>query len=340
MAHQIAKDHEREIEYFQEATPRKAGGLRLFRNLMAQRIGGIVNTDSGPFIDRNIPAIGFSVDRSANTGGSAIIHEPRDTIDQTSAETLDWSGKYIEQYIRTVEKIGDDVSPKSRYYIVESARYMTTPVYIWMWLHILWMGGIWFGYWKTYDVTWRGFLEYIRGEKAWIGVGLGISILLVGFYYKFSAEISLGYGIFNPMGGIWGGATISAGIGSAIWRKKVLTESRKCKNAYPHVLLNTVYILLLLYMAFVLHPLIAIYFMVLPILFLGKMENRHIFSKIATAVVFLLWTVVQMILVWNHVRTYLFEPLSADLLHLLFANIGVWIFTCIYGFAESPQKNF
>ena len=82
-----------------------ANPAMIFLKTVFERISGQWNTDSGPFIERSIPAIGIrvvSINPQEPTFAEAPIHTPDDTIDQVSAETLEMAGRFTERYIESL----------------------------------------------------------------------------------------------------------------------------------------------------------------------------------------------------------------------------------------------
>lgn len=83
------------------------GSLRVFFATLFERASGEWNTDSGPFLAANIPAIGLTAaGPSEEFGGHparAIIHSPEDTLDQVSPEALEMTGRFVERYVMSLE---------------------------------------------------------------------------------------------------------------------------------------------------------------------------------------------------------------------------------------------
>lgn len=102
----------------------------LFSEILKHKIHGHINTDSAPFIDANIPAIGVMAAEKLkgmnNTGfGYRNIHSATDTLGQVSAKALELTGRFSERYIRSIElnKISWELS--SRYYCINGTNYLS-----------------------------------------------------------------------------------------------------------------------------------------------------------------------------------------------------------------------
>ena len=68
----------------------------------------IVPTDSGPFVDRNLPSIGVMAGLTGETffaGGNSQreIHTDGDTLQNVSAATLSMVGSFVERYVKSME---------------------------------------------------------------------------------------------------------------------------------------------------------------------------------------------------------------------------------------------
>jgi len=110
------------------------GGLRsigigvfppLLKKMMSLKVSGGVNTDSRPFVDRNIPAVGFIAAKSnKKVDPENIYHTPGDTISMVSKDTLEFIGKLSEQYIKSVELNDFSWELESNWYLVKGNKYL------------------------------------------------------------------------------------------------------------------------------------------------------------------------------------------------------------------------
>lgn len=85
-------------------------------------ISGIVPTDTNGFIKEGVPGLGVFASRDSEGGRSDKfdrIHTPQDTMEYISGETLGMTGRFMESYIRSIEKMGLENMPKDSFYLVK-----------------------------------------------------------------------------------------------------------------------------------------------------------------------------------------------------------------------------
>ncbi len=78
----------------------------LYWQARVKKTAGRIPTDSEPFVNSNIPAIGIMAARTGTPPGSLhgrIIHGDEDVLDQVSPGTLELTGRFVEQYVKSLE---------------------------------------------------------------------------------------------------------------------------------------------------------------------------------------------------------------------------------------------
>ena len=82
----------------------------LYWQARLKKTSGRIPTDSEPFVNAGIPAIGIMAARagtSPNSLAGRVIHGDEDVLDQVSSRTLELTGRFVEEYVRTLESTAE-----------------------------------------------------------------------------------------------------------------------------------------------------------------------------------------------------------------------------------------
>lgn len=337
LANQLIKDSGRKEYYLDNEGGFGSSTLGIFTPLMnkmvSQRVSGDVNTDTGPFVDRNIPAVGFI---AANTNKvvdpEKVFHTSEDTISYISLDTIDFIGKLSEQYIKSVELNDLSAELKSNQYLVNENKYLDMKVIIGFTVLIalafilLWLI-------SSIDILRNphGFIAFLKSERIWL-IAIIILSVFSGFLWQL-LNLNIGANLnLIIMGMLWVGVSFFALItiiiarSIAIYKKADYNEITK----YQRVLLNTLYILIFIAVALYYNIFTAIVLVGSPLLIMGRVGYSNILARVVWTVVTLLWFVLQTIMLITCIESYLFNFLSIKTSILLFAYALLVAFTFVY----------
>lgn len=337
LANKIIKSSGRKEYYIDAEGGFSSSTLGVFTPLMnkmvSQRVSGDVNTDTGPFVDRNIPAVGFiaaNADKRVDSEG--IFHTPDDTISNVSVNTIDFIGKLSEQYIKSVELNNFSTELRSNLYLVEGNKYLDLRVITgFMVLIVLAFLLLWFI--SSIDIfrNPRGFIAFLRSERIWIIAIIALSAFS-GFLWQllnfnFGANLNL-----IMIGLLWVGVSF-LGLITIIITRFIAAHKKGNYNEitkYQRILLNSIYILVFIAIAIYYNIFTAIVLIGTPLLIMGRVGYSSTFARVAWIIVTLIWFVFQTILLITCIESYLFDFLSMKTAILLFAYAILVAFTFVY----------
>ena len=236
--------------------------VRSQANYIINRMMGLAPTDTQPFLAQGVPVLGVwamqsSVDR--------IIHDPADTMDQISLETLTMAGRYMEQYINSVAAVPKDTNttwiPRAMDYI-PGGYY---PIHLTLALASL-LGLILVKLAKE-----KQDLRQLKSEEGkWIIIGVGLATLASLAFYGMgsdfaSTRLPLIFVLIVSLALI----AISALSPIVAW----IIRNGKMSRQYKRRAYN--FCMLLLYIAglFMAGPLETLIFMLFPVLVMGSASD-------------------------------------------------------------------
>lgn len=294
----------------------------LLEKMISLKVSGGVNTDSGPFVDRNIPSVGFI---AANSGKivdeEGLYHTPGDTISMVSKETLDFVGKLAEQYIKSVELNDFPGELKSSWYLVKDNKYMGyRTIFAFSLLVIL--GVILFWYISFFEV-WkkrRDFLDFVKKEVPWI-----ISIVILSIFYgftwqvlkmDFAANLNIVLVIL-----LWLAVNFFGLLAIIAMRFVIIKDKRnkyyKITN-FQRVLLNSLYFVIFIAVTICFNIFVAITLVGIPILVLGRVCYKNAVSRVVWGIVLFAWFIAETVLLFICLIANIFDILAVQTSVLMF----------------------
>lgn len=315
----------------------------LIRKTFRQRVTGYVNTDSGPFIDRNIPAIGIMAANHKESfttaeGQMRKIHVPEDTIQQVSPQTMEMVGRFAERYIRSIGWEELNKSVKSHYYVIMQDK-LLNPKAFQSFLFFVTAAFIYMMYlsFKSSGIDPKHFILFITCEKKCIASIFLLSVIS-GFFWlllkiPFVMDIPVVFIIL-----LWFLVNI-------IWIITVLILRLKSLKAYANrygiitvqqrLLLNLFYVLMFFAYFTAFNPFVAICIMALPILLMARVGYRNISSRVIWLLIFAVWSIIHFRISLVCMQPYIFNLIRVKSAILISMNSLVWMFTFIY-FVSTP----
>ncbi|MCX7710000.1 MAG: M28 family metallopeptidase [Clostridia bacterium] len=318
--------------------------LHTFFRLLAQRSFGIVNTDSGAFIDQNIPSIGLKAiainpgKRGYETG---TIHNPSDTIEQISAESLEISGRFVEKFVKSIHDQGYNGDLKSNMFIPMGSKYFK-PSLIWALIAsiIAAMAVILGLQLKNVFESRESFIEFFMKEKRWLLMTMLYCLTSAGFWQIFRFEA-----IRKVPAAILFISYIIAALAGIIVILVFRFKSFKGKSiiyreitAYQRNILNTVYVLAFFLLFFSVGPFTAVVFTLAPILFLGRVSYRNEALRVIWILLFVLWSVIHLGITLLSLQSYIFDLTSIKLYIISFSSVMLWAYSFVYIISTPPMR--
>ncbi len=306
----------------------------LLNKMVSQRVSGDVNTDSGPFVDRNIPAVGFI---AANTNDRVdpedVFHTKMDTISNISEDTLDFIGKLSEQYIKSIELNDFPTELKSNLYVIADNKYLDFRL-ISMFVVLLLIACIVLWFINSRDSVKNPgvFIEFLKSELPWIISAIAISAYS-GFIwqvlrYEFAAEFNI---IILAL--MWALVSFLGVLTIVILRTILLRGKRdnyieitKCQR----VLLNSLYTILFFAVTIYLNVFVAMILVGTPLLLMGRVGYKNVASRVVWIIVLLVWFSIQTTLLITCMESYVFDIMSIKSAVILFVYSLLVTFTFVY----------
>lgn len=317
----------------------------LLNKLLSQRIAGDVNTDTGPFVDRSIPSIGFI---AAKTGEvidpEGVFHTHNDVMTYVSVDTIDMIGKFAEQYIMSLNLNGFEGELNSNYYLIFKDKYLSrTPIagfmiFITLMFILLWAI-------SCVDVfkNIKPFISFLKKESKWL-----LSILLLSIvsgFYLMLLKLQIFFDI--PLLVFFLSWFLISSIGIITILSLRFIYAARLKKYYDEVtrhqrmLMNTIYIIAYLLISIFYNVFAAAVLMALPIMLMGRVGFRSIGVRITWGIIFLIWSIIQTGIFIICLQPYIFGLLSFKTGFLVFINTFVWCTTFIYIISSPaiPKRN-
>jgi hypothetical protein len=334
------------MEFFLENDTPNAGALDVFTKLMSQRVKGMVNTDSGPFVDRNIPAVGIMAARTgeklfSSEGDKRIIHNPGDKLEQVSAETMTRVGQFAEQYIRSMELNEFTNTLAGRHYVLINGQYISAMNVIGLCVtaFLLVLALLAVSLWGI-QFTYRPFTDFLHAEKLWLGAILLSALVTSGAIRLLGSDHGQSVPLIPGFLG-WLAVLIGSAVAIPLFRFKFLKQrvyDYHMMITQQKLLLNMVYGLFFLIYSVFYSPFLAISIMLIPLFVMGRAGYRNLAARIFWIACFGVWTLFHLFISFICVNAYVFDISSAMVWLLVFLNTALWLFTLVYIVSAPPMK--
>lgn len=314
-----------------------------FWQMRSERLTGTIPTDSGPFIDRNVPGAGFIAAQSTGGPGEGLIasiHSLDDTIDQVSPKTLLSSGQFVEQYVRSIElnRFGW-VMNGHLYFIAGDKAIGPLPMTLFELYASALVLALGFLTWKDSGATLQSFGRFLRHEWAWIASALGVAAVVAVFPLLAASPILSGLSLV-ALHLIWI-AVAGAGLGAAIFLRARAVGKRDVSyheaTAMQKVLLNIVYAGTFFVLLLATNPFLAISCSAFPLLFLGRLNFRSDASRVLTLVASIAWMAFCVFNLRNSIMFAVFYPFAPSTILADLARALFWTLTPVYLFT-APRR--
>ncbi|WP_010249908.1 M28 family metallopeptidase [Acetivibrio cellulolyticus] len=338
LANKLTKSKGMEAYYLDVEGGFDSSNLGIFNTLMnkmvSQRVGGDVNTDTGPFVDRNIPAVGFiAANSNKRVDPENIFHTGNDIISNVSEDTLEFIGKLSEQFVKSVELNDFSFELENNMYLITGSKYLDFRVIAgFMAVMILACIMLWFISSIGALRNRRAFLAFLKSELPWI-ISITALSAFSGFLwqilnYDFAADINILILILLWVGGSFLGLVVIIAIRFIALRGK--RDNYHEITKYQRILLNCLYSLLFLAVTIYFNVFVAMILVGTPLLVMGRVGYKNTMTRIAWGVVLVAWFIFQTILLLTCLESYIFDFLSMKASILLFAYSLLVAFTFVY----------
>lgn len=324
------------------------GGVELFgkgfsesslERIILKRILGTTNTDVGPFVDRNVPTVGFiSAKTGKNVDHEGVFHTEKDTISYVSKESMEKTGKIAEQYIMSLDlnKLEGDL--KSNMYVVIRDKYIGfMPLFIFVFLTFLCYLCFWFLKSKEALKNPEKIYSFLKKEAKWIILILLLSIYTGMYWQIFNINLFSGINIIILLF-VW--STISTIGISVIFVARLLKVKKEDYNETTDIqgiLLNTVYFFVFIITALLYNGYIAIFITAFPMIILGRITYRSVKSRILWIMAFGVWSLIHVITTILCFLPYIFDTMSVEGSIIITLNVVMWNFSFVY-LVSAPER--
>jgi len=332
--------------YFGESEAAELKPLPLLSRLISQRVLGHVNTDSGPFVDRSIPAIGIMAAKQgeviSGTGSEGRrIHTSGDDMTQISAETLNKIGKFAEQYIKSLSFDDYEGLLNSTFYLTAKGRFLGPwNLYAFIGLFIAAAVGFLLLSYREAGMTPKRLAAFF-GEEKFVLLGLLALVLFAsGASYLLNLRPfdELPIIIVMPLQFLIGvGGVIVLTVARFFWAFKAGFDYGK-KTGEQRVFLNLLYTALFLILAAAFHPLTAVYVLFLPVLLMGRVSYRTVAARILWILVLAAWLIAQIIIGLIGSSAFALSNTPFETFLYWFLNEALWAYNFVY-VVSVPRMN-
>lgn len=338
LANNIITNNGRRTYYIDNEGGFGGNGIGIFPSLMSKmvslKVSGDVNTDSGPFVDRNIPAVGFiAANSDRKVDPENVYHTPEDTISKVSKETLDFIGKISEQYIKSVELNDFPLELENSTYLVKENKYIdfrmiiAFNILVILAVIMLWLISC------TEALKNRGaFLSFVRKELPWI-----ICIVVLSLFYgllwqllrfDFASDFNIVYMLL-----LWLGVSFLGLVAIITVRTIVLKDKRENYHEitkFQRILLNSLYFIVFILTALYFNVFVAIILVGTSVLLMGRVGYRNVATRVGWGIVLFVWFVFMTVSLFICIESYLFDFLAIKTFMLLLAYSLLVNFTFVY----------
>lgn len=306
-----------------------------FWRARTERQSNVVPTDSGPYVDRGIPALGLIATQLSANGQWRIasIHNPEDTVAQVSPETLGMTGRFAEHYVRSLMLNRFTGFMNSRLYSISEDRVLPPQVLVGFSLYacalVLAMVVL---SWRDSGVGLTSLGVFMRTEWTWFASALAAALASAGFPVLLRTSLSrhLSLTAFNVL---WVAVTLLS-IGAVAFLRARSLERRGISyydaTARQKVVLNLVYLLGFLALLALANPFAAVGAVIFPILFLGRVSFKSEDSRVLWSVATVGWVIISMFIMMGRLKAAVFRPAGCTATMVDFIRIGLWMLTAVY----------
>ncbi len=314
-----------------------------FWRVRHERLSSRVPTDTGPFVDRGIPSLGiFAGAVHGGRGSMGTLHGPRDNTEQVSAETLQMTGRYVEQYVRSLPLNTGRDSLGSRLYYVSGDTVLSPNALYGLSIYSLAIAA------AMMALTWRdsagkygmkSFVGFLRADGPWIALSSGVA----AFSAAYPALVRSAPGnslTIVTLNAVWAVLTVAGMLVVALLRQRSLHKTDRPYHevtAGQKALLNLSYAVSFLALMILSGPFAALEASVFPILVLGRINFRSQESRTGWSIAAVVWIAVSMFALRGRVSYAAFNPVVPRLLAADFFKISTWALTSVFMFS-APRR--
>lgn len=348
LANNIITNNGRKTYYIDNEGGFGGNGIGIFPSLMSKmvslKVSGDVNTDSGPFVDRNIPAVGFiAANSERKVDPEEVYHTPEDTISKVSKETLDFIGKISEQYIKSIELNDFPLELASSTYLVKENKYIGVwSIIIFSVLVLLAVIMLWLISCTEVFIKRDIFLNYVKKELPWI-----ISILVLSLFcglvwqllrFDFASDFNLALMLL-----LWLGVSF-LGLVTIITVRTIMIRDKRDNyheiTRYQRILLNSLYFLVFILTTLFYNVFVAIILVGTSILVMGRVGYKNVASRVVWGFVLFVWFVFQTVSLFICIAPYLldFLQIKASVLLILYSLLVNFTFVYVLSAPFMPKK--
>lgn len=314
-----------------------------FWRVRSERLSSRVPTDTGPFVDRGIPSLGvFAGAVHGGRGSMGTIHGPRDSTEQVSAGTLQMTGSYVEQYVRSLPLDTGGDSLGSRFYYVSDDKVLSPNALYGLSVYSLVIVA------AMAALTWRdsagkygpkSFAGFLRSDGLWMALSLGVAAFSAGYPALVRSALAKSFTIvtFNA---VWGVLTVAGMVVVTLLRQRSLHRTDRPYHevtASQKAILNLSYAVSFLALLILSGPLAALEASVFPILVLGRINFRSQESRTGWSIAAVVWIAVSMFTLRGRVSYAAVNPVVPRLLAADFFRISTWALTSVFMFS-APRR--
>ncbi len=314
--------------YFAEENTNTFG---IFINHIKKIAFGTVNTDTGPFLENGIPSIGIkAVSSKKYTEGQS--HNPKDTIEQISPQTLQMAGRFTEGYVKSIGKNISNGNLNSHKYFVVGNKYLKPASVIGfqtiLGLLLLAVALIYLLGLCRNKAT---FIKYILLDKRYI-----MSMFLLALYSavvwqlpRIAVIAKIPFSVIILMCFIITVFGVTCVIKKRYAYFKNKLSSREFVE-YQKLFLELLFICLLVCMTLITNIYISILTFLIPFIMIKGITNKNIIHKISASILFCIWSVTQFFILFAFVGIYITNLFSINFFMIIFINMTVWLFLLVY----------
>lgn len=317
----------------------------LMEKMISLKVSGGVNTDSGPFVDRNIPSVGFiAANSNRNIDHEGVFHTPSDTITLVSKDTLESIGKVAEQYIKSVELNDFTWENKTTWYLVKGNKYLDYRIILAFSL-LLVLGVLLLWFVSSFEVIKKrdDFLDFLKKELPWI-----ISIVVLSVFFGFLWQVikfdfAKDYNI-GKLTLLWLGTSFLSLVAIITLRFVIMKDKRDDYHKIvklQRILLNNLYAIVFMLATIYFNIFVAIILVGIPILVLGRVGYKNSVARIAWAIILFTWFIIETILLLLCVIAYLYDlvAIQTSILMFIYSLLVNFSFVYIISSPFMPKKS-
>ncbi|HHY34813.1 MAG TPA: M28 family peptidase [Firmicutes bacterium] len=332
----------------------------LYLQARVKKTAGRIPTDSEPFVNSNIPAIGIMAARTGASPGSLhgrIIHGDEDVLDQVSPRTLELTGRFVEQYVKTLESTAKallesgaakQTDPgsflgmgdlKSNWYLITPGAVLPPGPLRAFSIYGVFLALFLLALTFTHGrVDFRHTGRFALMELPWLfglAVFAGVSALIPGFL-RSPAASSLPFFLIHAC---WFVITMGGTALLTFLRGRFLKETGlpySWVTIEQKRFLNFLYCVLLVAMIPASNPFIALETMLLPLFFFGRINHDSDQSRAVWTLGLGFWLFWKFVGSGNWLKRFIFEAPLMPAPGFLFLGAFSWMVTVLYTVSTPP----